>query len=36
LTVPFVDLERQYSSIKAEIDAALIDSAASTQYILGE
>ena len=36
MTVPFVDLERQYSSIKAEIDAALIDSAASTQYILGE
>jgi dTDP-4-amino-4,6-dideoxygalactose transaminase len=36
LTLPFVDLERQYSSIKAEIDEALIDSAASTQYILGE
>jgi dTDP-4-amino-4,6-dideoxygalactose transaminase len=36
LTLAFVDLERQYSSIKAEIDAALIGSAASTQHILGE
>lgn len=36
MTLPFVDLERQYSSIRAEIDEALIDSAASTQYILGE
>jgi dTDP-4-amino-4,6-dideoxygalactose transaminase len=36
LTVPFVDLGRQYSSLKAEIDAALIAAAASTQYILGE
>jgi dTDP-4-amino-4,6-dideoxygalactose transaminase len=36
LRVPFVDLGRQYSSIKAEIDDALIETAASTQYILGE
>jgi dTDP-4-amino-4,6-dideoxygalactose transaminase len=36
LTIRFVDLGRQYSSIKAEIDHALIETAASTQYILGE
>ena len=36
MTLPFVDLRRQYSSLKAEIDQALVDSAASTQYILGE
>ena len=36
MTLPFVDLRRQYSSIKAEIDQALVESAASTQYILGE
>ena len=36
MTLPFVDLKRQYSSIKTEIDDALIDVAASTQYILGE
>jgi dTDP-4-amino-4,6-dideoxygalactose transaminase len=33
--VNFVDLKRQYESIKAEVDAALLDSVASTQYILG-
>jgi dTDP-4-amino-4,6-dideoxygalactose transaminase len=36
LRIPFVDLGRQYSSLKAEIDDALIETAASTQYILGE
>ena len=36
MRIPFVDLKRQYSSIKAEIDDALIEVAASTQYILGE
>ena len=36
MTIRFVDLERQYSSIKAEIDDALIETAASAQYILGE
>jgi dTDP-4-amino-4,6-dideoxygalactose transaminase len=36
LILPFVDLRRQYSSLKAEIDQALVESAASTQYILGE
>jgi dTDP-4-amino-4,6-dideoxygalactose transaminase len=34
--LPLVDLERQYLSIKEEIDAALLDVVASTQYILGE
>jgi dTDP-4-amino-4,6-dideoxygalactose transaminase len=34
--VNFVDLRRQYDSIKGEIDSAVIDSIASTQYILGE
>lgn len=32
----FVDLERQYETIKDEIDAALLGAVASTQYILGE
>jgi dTDP-4-amino-4,6-dideoxygalactose transaminase len=36
MTIPFVDLERQYLSIKGEVDAALIATAASTQYVLGE
>ena len=36
MTLPFVDLERQYLSIKEEIDAALLETAASTQYVLGE
>jgi dTDP-4-amino-4,6-dideoxygalactose transaminase len=34
--LPLVDLERQYQSIKEEIDAALLDTVASTQYVLGE
>jgi dTDP-4-amino-4,6-dideoxygalactose transaminase len=34
--LPFVDLERQYRSIKGEIDAALLDAVESTQYVLGE
>jgi dTDP-4-amino-4,6-dideoxygalactose transaminase len=34
--INFVDLKRQYESIKHEIDPAVIDSIASTQYILGE
>ena len=36
MKLPLVDLERQYRSIKEEIDAALLDAVASTQYILGE
>jgi dTDP-4-amino-4,6-dideoxygalactose transaminase len=35
-TLPLVDLKRQYLSIKEEIDAALLDAVASTQYILGD
>lgn len=34
--IPLVDLERQYRSLKEEIDAALLAAVASTQYILGE
>ena len=34
--VNFVDLKRQYASIKGEMDAAVIDMIGSTQYILGE
>jgi dTDP-4-amino-4,6-dideoxygalactose transaminase len=34
--LPLVDLKRQYLSIKEEIDAALLDAVASTQYILGD
>jgi dTDP-4-amino-4,6-dideoxygalactose transaminase len=34
--VNFVDLRRQYESIKDEIDAAVLKAIASTQYILGE
>jgi dTDP-4-amino-4,6-dideoxygalactose transaminase len=34
--LPFVDLRRQYLSIKEEIDAALLDAVASADYILGE
>lgn len=36
LTLPLVDLKRQYLSIKEEIDAALLDTVASTHYILGD
>jgi dTDP-4-amino-4,6-dideoxygalactose transaminase len=34
--LPFVDLERQYLSIKEEIDAALLEAVASSQFVLGE
>ena len=34
--LPLVDLERQYLSIKGEIDAALLDGVASTQFVLGD
>ncbi len=34
--IQFVDLKRQYASIKDEVDRAVIDVIASTQYILGE
>ena len=34
--IQFVDLKRQYASIKDEVDGAVIDAIASTQYILGE
>ena len=34
--LPLVDLERQYLSIKEEIDAALLDGVASTQFVLGD
>jgi dTDP-4-amino-4,6-dideoxygalactose transaminase len=36
MNVPFVDLARQYRSIKEEVDAALLEAVASTAYILGE
>jgi dTDP-4-amino-4,6-dideoxygalactose transaminase len=35
MSVSFVDLKRQYAAIKDEIDAAVLASIASTQYILG-
>lgn len=34
--IQFVDLGRQYASIKAELDQAVIDALASTSYILGD
>jgi dTDP-4-amino-4,6-dideoxygalactose transaminase len=34
--INFVDLRRQYASIKDEVDRALLDVVASTQFILGE
>jgi dTDP-4-amino-4,6-dideoxygalactose transaminase len=34
--IQFVDLKRQYASIKDEVDRAVIDAIASTQYILGQ
>jgi dTDP-4-amino-4,6-dideoxygalactose transaminase len=34
-SIAFVDLERQYASIKEEIDRAVLDAIASAQYILG-
>ena len=36
MTIGFVDLGRQYRSIKEEIDTALLGAVASTDYILGE
>jgi len=36
VTVQLVDLERQYLSIKEEIDDAAISAIASTQYVLGD
>ena len=35
-TLPFVDLERQYLSIKDEIDTALLESIATADFVLGE
>jgi dTDP-4-amino-4,6-dideoxygalactose transaminase len=34
-SIQLVDLKRQYASIKEEIDRAVLDAIASTQYILG-
>lgn len=34
--IPFLDLKLQYESIKEELEAAVLKSLASTQYILGE
>jgi dTDP-4-amino-4,6-dideoxygalactose transaminase len=34
--VNFVDLKRQYATIKDEVDAAVLDTIASAQFILGE
>ena len=36
LNLPLVDLDRQYGSIKPEIDAALLGVIASSEYILGD
>ena len=36
MAIAFVDLGRQYRSIKEEVDAALLGAVESTQYILGE
>jgi dTDP-4-amino-4,6-dideoxygalactose transaminase len=36
MALPLVDLERQYLSIKEEIDSALLRVVASTKYVLGE
>ena len=36
MTIRFVDLGRQYQSIKEEVDAALLRAVASTDYILGD
>jgi dTDP-4-amino-4,6-dideoxygalactose transaminase len=35
VNLPLVDLQRQYASIKAEIDGALLDAVSSAEYILG-
>jgi dTDP-4-amino-4,6-dideoxygalactose transaminase len=34
--IPFLDLQAQYASIKAELDAAVLGVLASGQYVLGE
>src|SRR3954470_8472232 len=34
--VPFFDLKAQYQSIKPEIDAAVLEVLASTQFVLGD
>lgn len=36
MVIPLVDLRRQYRSIKDEIDTALLETVASTHYVLGE
>jgi dTDP-4-amino-4,6-dideoxygalactose transaminase len=36
MRLPLVDLSRQYDSLKDEIDRALLQAAASTDYVLGE
>jgi dTDP-4-amino-4,6-dideoxygalactose transaminase len=36
VSIAFVDLGRQYRSLKEELDAALLGAVESTQYILGE
>jgi dTDP-4-amino-4,6-dideoxygalactose transaminase len=36
MDVAFVDLGRQYASLKDEVDAAVLETLASSQYILGE
>lgn len=36
MQVPFVDLKAQYLTIKEEVDAAILNVLASTQFILGE
>ena len=35
MNVPVLDLKRQYATIKAEIDSAILDVVASTQFVLG-
>ncbi len=35
MKIPMVDLKGQYASLKAEIDAALLDALAETRFILG-
>ena len=34
--IPFVDLKAQYESIRSEIETAVIDTLASTQFVLGK
>jgi len=36
VSIPFVDLGRQYRSIREEIDEAVLGVVASTEYVLGE